>query len=355
VCSAARAPPRRVTANFREVRNVDNTIESFVKAIPKTETHLHLEGALPYRVLHEHNPERFPADPEFRRPDFRHPDFIHFEETLGRHSLRWFTSVQRYHEGARHIFAGLAAQNVRYVETSVHLGMIEFFRLDPGEWIAAIKSAAPAGLEVKVIGGLARDSYSETLQPLIERLHRWDELDGIDLHGREWLDLEDWAPPVWRRCKAAGKIIKAHAGEFGGPDKVREAIDVLGVERIQHGVRAIEDPALVERIAELGLVLDVCPISNERLKVVPSLEAHCIRNLVEAGVVCTVNTDDPLVFGNTLEQEYLSLAERLHFSVGELAALARNGFRTARMDARTRDAHLAEIDRLAREASRDER
>jgi adenine deaminase len=326
---------------------VDTSIESFIRAIPKTETHLHLEGALPYQVLHEHNPERFPADPEFRRPHFRHPDFVHFEETLGRHSLRWFNTIQRYHEGAKHIFAGLAAQNVRYVETSVHLGMIEFFKFDPDEWIAAIKSAAPAGLEVKVIGGIARDGYSPTLRPLIDGLHRCEALDGIDLHGREWLELEDWAPSVWRRCQEAGKIIKAHAGEFGGPDKVREAIDVLGAQRIQHGVRAIEDPGLVERIAELGLVLDVCPISNERLKVVPSLEAHCIRDLMQAGVVCTVNTDDPLIFANTLEQEYRSLAQRLGFSVVELAELAKNGFRTARIDAQARAGCLAEIDRLA--------
>jgi adenine deaminase len=326
---------------------MDTAIESFIKAIPKTETHLHLEGALPYRVLHEHNPERFPADPEFHRPDFRHPDFVHFEETLGRHTLRWFTSVQRYHEGARHIFAGLAAQNVRYVETSVHLGMIEWFGLDPDAWIDAIKSAAPPGLEVKVIGGIARDSYTPAMKAFIDRLHRWDAIDGIDLHGREWLELGDWAPPVWRRCRDAGKIIKAHAGEFGGPENVREAIDVLGVERIQHGVRAVEDPALVERIAELGLVLDVCPISNERLQVVPSLEEHCIRRLVDVGVVCTINTDDPLVFGNTLEQEYRSLAQRLDFSVAELADLAKNGFRHARMAPETRDGFIADIDRLA--------
>lgn len=321
--------------------------ESFIKAIPKTETHLHFEGALPYSVLHEHDPERFPADPEFHRPDFRHPDFVHFEETLGRHTLRWFTSVQRYHEGAKHIFAGLAAQNVRYVETSVHLGMIEWFGLDPDAWIDAIKSAAPPGLDVRVIGGIARDSYTPAMQPFIDRLHRWDAIDGIDLHGREWLELGDWAPPVWRRCRDAGKIIKAHAGEFGGPENVREAIDVLGAERIQHGVRAVEDPALVERIAELGLVLDVCPISNERLRVVPSLEEHCIRRLVEAGVVCTINTDDPLVFGNTLEQEYRSLAQRLDFSVAELADLAKNGFRHAHMAPETRDGFIADIDRLA--------
>ena len=323
---------------------MDAAVESFVKAIPKTETHLHLEGALPYRVLHEHDPDRFPADPDFRQPGFRHPDFVHFEETLGRHSLRWFTTVQRYHEGAKHTFAELAAQNVRYVETSVHLGMIEWFGFDPDAWIDAIKSAAPPGLEVRVIGGVARDSYTSAMKPFIDRLHRWDAIDGIDLHGREWLALGDWVPRVWRRCRDAGKIIKAHAGEFGGPEKVREAIDVLGAERIQHGVRAIEDPALVERIARLGLVLDVCPISNERLQVVPNLETHCIGRLADAGVVCTINTDDPLVFANTLEQEYLSLANRLGFSITALAELAKNGFRTARMGAR--DDFIAEIDRL---------
>jgi adenosine deaminase len=327
---------------------MQDPVRAFVDAIPKTETHLHLEGALPYDLVHAHDPERFPADPEFRRPEYRHPDFVSFEETMGRHTLRWFTSVARYHETARRIFADLAALNVRYVETSVHLGMIEWFHLDPEEWFAAIKSAAPETMEVKLIGGLARDNYTPGMKPFIDRLHEFDGLDGIDLHGREWLELEDWTPEVWRRCKEAGKIIKAHAGEFGGPKKVREAIEVLGAERIQHGVRAIEDPVLVERIAELGLVLDVCPISNERLQVVPDLESHCIRDLMEAGVTCTLNTDDPLLFANRLDEEYLALAERLDFSVSELAELAKNGFRTARLDDETRNAFIAEIDRLGK-------
>lgn len=326
-------------------------IRDFIAAIPKTETHLHLEGALPYDMLHAWDPEQFPADPEFRHPTYRYPGFESFEQTMGRHTLRWFTGVERYHEAAKRIFEDLATLNVRYLETSVHLGMIEWFHLDPEEWFHAIKSAAPDSMQVRLVGGLARDSYTPGMKPIIDRLQTFEALDGIDLHGREWLDLEDWTPPVWRRCKDAGKIIKAHAGEFGGPKKVREAIDVLGAERIQHGVRAIEDPSLVERIAQLELVLDVCPTSNERLQVVPDIESHCIRDLMRAGVTCTLNTDDPLLFANRLDEEYLTLAERLDFTVEELAQLAKNGFRTARMDEATRQGFIDEIDRLARETA----
>ena len=105
---------------------------------------------------------------------------------------------------------------------------------------------------------------------------------------------------VWARVRAAGKVTKCHAGEFDGAHRVREAITELGVTRIQHGVRAIEDPSVVALAAEQGVTFDVCPISNVRLQVFPSIAEHPIRRLGEAGVRCTVSTDDPLCFGNTV-------------------------------------------------------
>jgi adenosine deaminase len=120
-----------------------------------------------------------------------------------------------------------------------------------------------------------------------------------------------------------------HAGEFDGAARVREAIEVLGSDRIQHGVRAIEDPAVVKLAAERRVTFDVCPISNVRLCVVPSMKAHPLRTLMQAGIRCTVSTDDPLVFGNKLTDEYLALAEELQFSRVELAELAKNGFEVA--------------------------
>src|SRR5690554_4821120 len=101
-------------------------IADFIQRLPKTETHLHLEGALPFELLRKLDPERFGEDPAFWDPDFRYDSFAHFEETLIAHALQWYTSAERYREAAEVVFRGLHAQNVRYVETSFHLGILEF-------------------------------------------------------------------------------------------------------------------------------------------------------------------------------------------------------------------------------------
>src|SRR5690606_35213028 len=134
----------------------------------------------------------------------------------------------------------------------------------------------------------------------------------------------------------AGKITKCHAGEFDGAARVREAIEELGVTRVQHGVRAIEDPAVVALAAARGVTFDVCPISNVRLGVVPSVAAHPLRALMEAGVNCTVSTDDPLVFGNSLTDEYRALAAEAGFGRAELARVAAAGWRVASVSAELR-------------------
>jgi adenosine deaminase len=121
------------------------------------------------------------------------------------------------------------------------------------------------------------------------------------------------------------------------------------VRRIEHGVRAIEDAALVERLAAEGVTLDVCPWSNVRLRVVRDLAAHPMRRLHERGVRLTVNTDDPTVFGRTLSQEIVSLVDDLGFSPAEVARLQANAFAVAAMPAAARDAALGEIEALARE------
>lgn len=321
-------------------------LEAFVKAIPKTETHLHIEGALPYELLRDMDPGRYPEMPDFRKRGYRYKSFVDFENILLDHAAVWFTSAERYHLACKRIFEGLKSHNVKYVETSLHLAMTEFIGVDGKELIHAIKSAAPEGMDVRVIGGFVRNGYTEKMKPVIDDVHTWDELDGIDLHGQEWLELEEWALPVWKRCKDSGKIIKVHAGEFGGPDKVFEAIDQLGVERIQHGVRSTEHPDLVKRIADAGIILDVCPLSNEGLQVVPRLEDHPLREFIDAGVVCTINTDDPLCFANTIEDEYLAVGHRLGFNVTELGQLAKNGFAHARMEESLKNKYIEEIDSL---------
>lgn len=322
-------------------------LSEFIQALPKTETHLHLEGALPYELLRAWKPEEYPADPAFRRKDYRYATFPDFEAILLSHALPWFTSAERYHEAAKAIFAKHVAQNVRYVETSFHLPVTKFIGVPGPEIIAAIQSAAPAGLEVRVFTGMLRTDIAGDLRSTIDQLHTWTELAGVDLHGFEEMRTERETAAVWARLRGAGKVTKCHAGEFDGAHRVREAIGELGVTRVQHGVRAIEDPAVVRLAVERGVTFDVCPISNVRLKVVPEMKAHPIRRLMQAGVRCTVSTDDPLNFANTVNDEYAALAAELNFTRTELAEVARNGWAVADVSPATRRAALAEIDRLA--------
>jgi adenosine deaminase len=326
---------------------IPDPLDAFIQALPKTETHLHIEGALPYdRLLRPLDPVAYGPDPEFRRKSYRYPTFPDFEETLLRHALPWFTSAERYHEAAKVIFAGHLRQNVRYVETSFHLHVTEFIHVPGPEIIEAILSAAPPGLEVRVFAGMLRSAYDGPLRETIDSLERWDSLSGVDLHGHELMPTQPWSARVWERLAKAGKVTKCHAGEFDGAARVREAIQQLGVRRVQHGVRAIEDPLVVRLAAEQGVTFDVCPLSNVGLKVVPDLASHPIRRLMQAGVSCTVSTDDPLCFANTLSGEYAALAAEAGFSRAELAQVARNGWAVAGIPAADKLAHLAEIDRL---------
>lgn len=326
----------------------DGSLAAFVQALPKTETHLHIEGALPYdELLRTLDPESFGPDPEFRRPGYRYPTFPEFEQTLLSHALPWYTSAERYHEAARVIFAGHVRENVRYVETSFHLHVTEFIKVPGPVIVEAIRSAAPPGLEVRVFAGMLRNAYDGPLRSTIDSLPDWDSLAGVDLHGFETMPTEPWSKGVWERVRAAGKVTKCHAGEFDGPAKVREAIQELGVRRIQHGVRSIEDPGVVRLAAEEGVTFDVCPLSNVRLQVYADLRVHPLRRLMEAGVNCTVSTDDPLCFANSVSDEYRALASEGGFSRAELGRLARNGWAVADVDESERRNRLAEIDRLA--------
>lgn len=321
-------------------------LSGFVRALPKTETHLHIEGSLAYELLHGGDPSKYPAAPEWRAPDHRFESFPEFDETLLGHALPWFTSPERYYEAARVSFARHVEQNVRYVETSFHLGIVEFVDFTGREIIEAIRAAVPSGLEVRIFAGMLRNNYAGRVQPVIDDLANWDDLDGVDLHGFEGVPTEAWTAAVWQRLRDAGKVTKCHAGEFDGAHRVREAIEQLGVTRVEHGVRAIEDPAVVQLAVDRDVTFDVCPISNVKLKVCADFASHPLRQLMQAGVRCTVSSDDPLVFGNQVSDDYLALAQQGGYSRGDLAALARNGWAVADVSGSKRQAALAEIDRV---------
>ena len=322
-------------------------MEKFIESLPKTETHLHIEGAIPWELFVERFPGEFPEVPKFRLPDYRYDSFTHFETILIDHALRIIKEPSDYTEIARRIFQKHLDQNVRYVELSFHAGMIEFLQMPGKEIIEAIRSAVPPGLEVRIFMGMSRNSYSEYLGATLEdAVANWDGLHGIDLHGPEDLPILDWVPRLWQVARANGRTLKAHAGEFGPAKNVASAVSKLGVKRIQHGIHASKDKEVMNLLAGEGVTLDICPISNYKLRVFDQWENYPIREFMDCGIRCTISTDDPLSFANRLTDEYLALHREMNFSVSELAQLARAGFEVADLPEKEKITHLSEIDRL---------
>jgi adenosine deaminase len=321
--------------------------DAFIRSLPKTEMHLHIEGALPFELLQRTDPSRHAKPPESWRPDYRYKNFAAFDEHLLGMAMPWYNSPERYYEAAKIIFARLQKeQNVRYVETSFASGVLEFRNVNGPATAEAIKSAAPDGMVVRVFMGIHHNGYNDRTKAFIDDCVNWKHLDGIDLHGDETAPLEPWTDVVWKRFNDAGKMTKAHAGELCGPEFVREVLKRLNVKRIEHGERSARDPKLLDELRERGITLDLCPISNVKLGVVSSIKSHALRKIFDAGVRCTINTDDPICFGNKLFDDYEIMAREGGFTERELLKIARNGFEAALVDETTRKIWLAELDAI---------
>lgn len=325
-----------------------DTLEKFVQSLPKTETHLHLEGSCPLELLDNYAPELFGKIPFMWDDNFRYKDFAHFTELYSQVAQSVFTSHDAFYECARLIFMKCAQQNVRYVECSFHIGLLTQKNLNGPEVIRAILDAAPVGLEVRVFAGMRHNSYDRETKSIIDDCINWSELAGIDLHGPEDFPLEQWTSKIWNKAGAAGKYLKAHAGEFMPASFVRRCIEDLNVDRIEHGVRSIEDPTVVDLLLERDIGLDICPISNLKLQVkgVTSMCNHPIRKLYDLGVSCTISTDDTLMFGNTLSEEYYALASDLNFTKSELAKIASYGFERALWDGSEKQSYIDKLEEL---------
>jgi adenosine deaminase len=150
--------------------------------------------------------------------------------------------------------------------------------------------------------------------------------------------------PVYQLAAAEGLRLVAHAGEEGGPDYVRGALDELRVERVDHGVRSMEDPELVARLRDERVALTVCPLSNVALRVVPALGEHMLPAMLDAGLLTTVNSDDPAYFGGYVDDNLAAVRTAFGYGDAELAALARNSFEACFAPAADKGAWQAEVD-----------
>lgn len=313
--------------------------------LPKIELHLHLEGAAPpafirglARQKHIDISGIFDEQGGYRFTDFWH--FLKVYEAAT-------TTLQRPEDYARLTLAVLeesAASGVIYSETFLSPDFCG--GRDIGAWreyLQAIREAAADAERahgiilrgiVTCIRHLGPDKARETARCAAETAGDW--LVGFGLAGDEKIANPKDFRYAFDVAREAGLRLTAHAGEWGGPQSVRDAIHDLAVERIGHGVRSIEDLALVDEIAETGIVLECCPGSNIALGIYPGWRQHPIGELHRRGVKVTISTDDPPFFHTTMAREYDRLAEAFEWDEAELRRLTRTAAEAAFCDAETK-------------------
>lgn len=322
-------------------------------ALPKVELHLHLEGAAPPKFIKGLAQEKSIDIDKIFDPDggYAYRDFWHFLEVYEAAC----TTLQTPEDFRRLTLAVLedrAADGVVYAETFISPdfcggGDLGAWR----EYLAAMTEAADEaertmGITLKGIVTCIRHFGPDKARPaaLCAAETKGDFLTGFGIAGDEKAGKPKDFIWAFDCAREAGLRLTAHAGEWGGAQSVRDALDDLRVERIGHGVQAIDDPALVDRIAEDGIVLEVCPGSNVTLGVYPSFAAHPIDRLREREVKVTISTDDPPFFHTTLVKEYEALSRAFGWTEDDFRAINRDAAQAAFCDAATRARIMSKIE-----------
>ena len=262
----------------------DSKLITFIDALPKAEHHLHLEGSPPWHLMQAEDPEQFNEPPPSWKDDFRFADFEEFEGFIQKYAAPYLNSAERFATTAREILLQRIKENVRYAEISFAALAIERSGVDIDEVANAIKSQIPSGIDVRLFVGLHHKPFEKDHEKYLTQILECSHIDGIDLHGPEEFPLQPWIEEFWQAAKLEGKLAKAHAGELTGAAGVREVIEELGVTKIQHGVQVMEDENTLYMAVAEGASFDVCPISNVKLRAVPSMDGHPIMKLEKAGL-----------------------------------------------------------------------
>jgi adenosine deaminase len=328
------------------------SLESFIRAMPKVELHVHLVGAMaPERLLAlaRRNAVPIPVSTvEEARDWFRFRDFAHFIEIY----LAASSCIQKQEdieEVARDFLTGQAARNIRYTEFT-YTAWTHFKRanLEFSTQLAALNRARVwARREHGIESGIVIDIPRIITEDEAITVANWaisgaaDGVVALGLGGDETNNPPERYRLAFERARAAGLPSVPHAGETGGPDSIWGALRTLGADRIGHGIRCLEAPVLVAELKDRQVALEVCPSSNVCLAGVPSLDLHPIGTLLEMGLLLTVNSDDPAMFNTTLTEEFIRLSHSHGFGVREVEMLTSNAIQASCMSGSTKVQYAA--------------
>ena len=329
----------------------DDALDAFIAGLPKAELHLHIEGALEPELmfaLARRNKVALPyASVEALRAAYAFSNLQDFLDIYyqGANVLR--AEADFYDLGMAYARRAIA-DGVRHAEiffdpqTHTDRG-VPYANVVDGLW-RAVQDARKLGLSILLIHSFLRHlSEADAFASLSMAEPYLDRLVAVGLDSSELGHPPSKFTRVFARAREMGLKLCAHAGEEGPPEYVHEALDVLHVDRIDHGNRSLEDPALVARIAAAGLTLTVCPLSNHRLRVVEDLRRHPIPAMLAAGLRATINSDDPAYFGGYVNDNYLALTRRGLIGRAEVLTLARNSVAGSFLNDARKAELLAEI------------
>jgi adenosine deaminase len=324
-------------------------IAAFIAGLPKAELHIHIEGSLEPELMialaaRNKVALRFASIDELRAA-YKFSNLQDFLD-LYYEGMRVLLHEQDYYDLAMAYLKKAASQNVRHAEIFFdpqgHTDRgVPFKTVIDGLWRALKDAEREFGMTTALILSFLRHLDEASAERTLDEALPWrDRFIAVGLDSSEKGHPPSKFERVFARARGLGLKAVAHAGEEGPPDYVWQALDLLKVDRIDHGVRAIEDAALIERLAREQMPLTVCPLSNFRLCVVPDLASHPLRRMLRDGLMATINSDDPAYFGGYMNENLTAVG----FSRDEIVALARNGFRAAFCDEGTKQRYLSELD-----------
>jgi adenine deaminase len=334
--------------------------DSLIRRLPKCELHIHIEGSLEPELmfaLARRNGISLPyASVEALHQAYRFGNLQDFLD-LYYQGMSVLITEQDFYDLAWAYLERAHADNVRHVEMFFdpqgHTSRgVAFETVVGGLHRAIVDAGQKLGVQASLIMCFLRHLDEADAERTLDcALAFRDRIVGVGLDSSEAGNPPGKFKRVFARARDAGFFLTAHAGEEGPPSYVWEALDVLGCARIDHGVRSVEDQALMGRLARERVALTVCPLSNLRLRVVDDLAHHPLRRMLEKGLMVTVNSDDPAYFGGYVNQNYLAASSALGLGRDEIAAIVRNGINASLMTAPEKDKALAEVDRVLAETA----
>ena len=330
--------------------------EEFIRRLPKAELHIHIEGSFEPDLMFEiaeRNGGRIPFDSveEVRRSyDFQDLQSfldIYYQGMGVLLRERDFYDLTIAYLRRAHADGVVHAEIFFDPQGHTHRG-VAFETVLEGIWAALCDGEREFAMTSRLIMCFLRHLDEEDAHHTLDQAlaHR-DRIAGVGLDSSEVDHPPRKFERVFRRAREAGFVAVAHAGEEAPPTYVRQALDLLGVARIDHGNRALEDPALVERLAAEQIPLTVCPLSNLKLRGVSDLREHPLKRMLNAGLIVTVNSDDPAYFGGYILDNYVAVREALDLSADHIVALARNSISAAFVDDAAKAHWLSGIKALA--------